>query len=201
MSKIVIFDLGKVLLDFDYTKAAKKLLPLCGSPLKVLGVLNSSGLLEELEAGEISDDEFYDQIAELAKFRGTKDDFLVAFGDIFTPIEETIGFQKDLKKQGISTYIFSNTNNFAVQWISTHYPFYNNFTGYFLSYQLKITKPHDNIYAEIEKRTGKNGKDIIFFDDKQENIETALKRGWSAILFKKPASAIAEAKRLLTSEN
>ena len=28
--KIVVFDLGKVLLDFDYMKAAGKLVPLCG---------------------------------------------------------------------------------------------------------------------------------------------------------------------------
>ena len=63
--KIIVFDLGKVLLDFDYMKAAAQLLPKCGIfPLKVISVLTNSGLLEKLELGKITDDEFYKEISQ-----------------------------------------------------------------------------------------------------------------------------------------
>ncbi len=80
------FDLGKVLLDFDYMRAAGKLLPLCGVfPLKVLGILTGSGLLESLELGEIGDDEFYEEVARLTKFKGTREDFMERLGIFLLP--------------------------------------------------------------------------------------------------------------------
>lgn len=198
VEKIVVFDLGKVLLDFDYMKAAGKLLPLCGIfPLKVIGVLMGSGLLEELELGEITDDEFYDQVSKLIKFKGTREDFMDAFGDIFEPIEKMIAFQGALKARGVKTYLFSNTNDTAVKWISAHYPFYNDFDGYYLSYRLKVAKPDERFYTILETETGKSGSQIIYIDDKKENIDTALKRGWSGVLFTSPEKVIAEVEKLL----
>ena len=196
--KIVAFDLGKVLLDFDYMRAAGKLLPLCGVfPLKVLGILTGSGLLESLELGEIGDDEFYEEVARLTKFKGTREDFMEAFGNIFTPIDEMISFHSELKRSGVKTYLFSNTNDTAVKWISEHYPFYNDFDGYFLSYKLKVAKPSDAFYVALEEATGKKGSDIIYIDDKKENIEAALKRGWQGVVFNTSHKVIPQVKALL----
>lgn len=191
--KIVAFDLGKVLLDFDYMKAAGKLVPLCGVfPLKLMGILTGEGmeLLQQLELGQIGDDEFYRQLSTLVKFKGTREDFMKIFGDIFTPIDEMIQFHSELKKKGIRTYIFSNTNDTAVKWIAEHYPFYNDFDGYFLSYKMKVAKPSEAFYIKVEESTGKKGNEIIYVDDRQENIDTALSRGWSAVLYTSPEKVI-----------
>lgn len=196
--KIVAFDLGKVLLDFDYMRAAGRLLPLYGVfPLKVVGILTGSGLLEQLELGEINDDEFYEEVARLTKFKGTRQDFMEVFGDIFTPIDEMIAFQGELKQKGIPTYVFSNTNDTAVKWISEHYPFYNTFDGYFLSYKLKVAKPDERFYIALENATGKKGSDIIYIDDRQENIDGALKRGWDGIMFDSAKKVIPKVRQLL----
>ena len=201
--KIVVFDLGKVLLDFDYMKAAGKLVPLCGVfPLKLMGILAGEGmeLLQQLELGQIKDDEFYRQLSELVKFKGTREDFMEIFGDIFTPIDEMIQFHSELKKKGIRTYLFSNTNDTAVKWISDHYPFYNDFDGYFLSYKMKVAKPDDAFYIKLEEDTGKKKDEIIYLDDKQENIDTAVSRGWSAILYTSPEKVIPQVWSLLGIE-
>ena len=181
--KIVVFDLGKVLLDFDYMRAAGKLMPLCGVfPLKIASVFMNSGLLEELELGEITDDEFFEEVSRLLKFKGTREDFLTIFGDIFDPIEEMIAFQANLKQRGVSTYIFSNTNDTAVRWIGEHYPFFNQFDGYFFSYKLKVAKPDERFYIALEEQTGRKGSDIIYLDDRKENVEAAVQRGWRTVL-------------------
>ncbi|MBO4797055.1 MAG: HAD family phosphatase [Verrucomicrobia bacterium] len=201
--KIVVFDLGKVLLDFDYMKAAGKLVPLCGVfPLKLMGILAGEGmeLLQQLELGQIKDDEFYRQLSGLVKFKGTREDFMEIFGDIFTPIDEMIQFHSELKKKGIRTYLFSNTNDTAVKWISDHYPFYNDFDGYFLSYKMKVAKPDDAFYIKLEEDTGKKKDEIIYLDDKQENIDTAVSRGWSAILYTSPEKVIPQVWSLLGIE-
>ncbi len=202
-AKIVVFDLGKVLLDFDYMKAAGELVPMCGVfPLTLMGILSGDGmkLLQELELGQIGDDEFYRQISTLVKFKGTREDFMRIFGDIFTPIDEMIQFHGELKKKGIRTYIFSNTNDTAVKWISEHYPFYNDFDGYFLSYKMKVAKPSKEFYIKLEEATGKKGNEIIYIDDKQENIDEALVRGWSAILYTSPEKVIPQVRSLLGIE-
>ena len=201
--KIVVFDLGKVLLDFDYMKAAGKLVPLCGVfPLKLMGIIAGEGmeLLQQLELGQIKDDEFYRQLSELVKFKGTREDFMEIFGDIFTPIDEMIQFHSELKKKGIRTYLFSNTNDTAVKWISAHYPFYNDFDGYFLSYKMKVAKPDGEFYLKLEEDTGKKKDEIIYLDDKQENIDTAVSRGWSAILYTSPEKVIPQVWSLLGIE-
>jgi hypothetical protein len=38
----------------------------------------------------------------------------------------------------------------------------------------------------MEALTGRRGADLIYIDDREENIETGLARGWRAILHESP---------------
>ncbi len=55
---------------------------------------------------------------------------------------------------------------------------------------MKVAKPSEAFYIKVEESTGKKGNEIIYVDDRQENIDTALSRGWSAVLYTSPEKVI-----------
>lgn len=110
--KVVVFDLGKVLLDFDYTIAARKLLKEGKLNITDLATMftNPAEILYRYESGLVATEEFYTQVCELTGYKGTHNEFAACFGEIFTPIQPLIDAQAEIRKRGIPTYIFSNTN-------------------------------------------------------------------------------------------
>lgn len=193
---IVVFDLGKVLVDFDYSRAGRRIADQSKlSPAEVQQYLDHSPLLYRYETGLMTRQEFYDTVREHTGFRGSLAEFGDFFADIFKEMPEMIALHAALRRRGIPTYIFSNTNDLAIEHIRRAFPFFANFDGYILSYQVGAMKPAAKIYEEMEKLSGKRGDDIVYIDDRQENIDAGAVRGWQTILQTTPArtqSAIAD---------
>ncbi|HTI70794.1 MAG TPA: HAD family phosphatase [Candidatus Limnocylindria bacterium] len=181
--KAIVFDLGKVLLEFDYWRAARALAAESDvSDEAMKHLLDQSPLLFRMESGEMTSAEFYFQIQRLTGVRHAQEDFRTSFGDIFAEIEPMIALQRDMRASGIPTYIFSNTNDMAIEHIRRTYPFFAHFDGYVLSYEAGAMKPSPVIYDAVEKMTGLAGPDLLYIDDRVENIETGKARGWQTIL-------------------
>jgi len=193
----VVFDIGKVLLDFDYAIAARQ--HAGHSPLPADAIhelLNShSALLAEYETGLMSTEDFFARFRALTGYRGTLAQFRAAFGDIFTPIEPIIALHASVRSRGIPTYIFSNTNEIAIGHIRLTYPFYQEFTDYILSYEQGAMKPEPRIYAAVERFAGVPPERIFYVDDREENIAQALARGWQAVHHTDIATTLAAARR------
>jgi hypothetical protein len=91
MIKAVVFDLGKVLVDFDYGIAARALAARSRVPIEeVRHVIDQSQLLVTYEMGKLATKLFYNEVCEATGFCGDVDEFGRLFGDIFTPIEDMI---------------------------------------------------------------------------------------------------------------
>ena len=119
------------------------------------------------------------------------------FANIFLPIAPMIGLHEDLRQRGFQTYIFSNTNDIAIEHIRHNFPFFKNFDGYIFSYEVKSMKPDSKIYEAMEKLCGKRGAEIIYIDDRPENIEAGSSRGWHAILQETPEKTRAALQRFI----
>ncbi len=181
--RAVIFDLGKVLLDFDYMRAASTLAPHSDlSPAEFKRVVDQSPLLHRYESGRMTTAEFVAEVRRLTGFRGPDDLFHGTFGDIFAEIPEMVALQRRLAGQGVPTYVFSNTNELAVTHIRRQFPFFSGFTGYIYSYEARSMKPDPGIYVSLEKLTGLQGSDLLYLDDRAENIAHGAERGWRTIL-------------------
>ncbi len=137
----VVFDLGKVLLDFDYAIAAKALSEHSRAPIGVIRAsLDQSPLLFDMEAGRISALTFYERVAEAIGYAGSQHDFNLAFADIFTEIPEMIHLHAQTLAVSIPTFILSNTNDIAVQHVRARFPFFNHFQGYVFSHEVRSMK-------------------------------------------------------------
>ncbi|HEY3762828.1 MAG TPA: HAD family phosphatase [Verrucomicrobiae bacterium] len=198
MKPAIVFDLGKVLVDFDYQIGARKIAARSTKHLpdfhKFLG---SSEILARFESGVLNRRQFFDEMKDFTGFKGDIEEFAGDFADIFLPIPPMIELHAELRQRGFQTYIFSNTNDIAVEHIRHNFPFFANFDGYIYSYEVGAMKPQPKIYEAMEKLCGHKGKDIIYIDDRPENIDTGAARGWSAILHELPEKTRDTLKKLL----
>ena len=187
MSPVIVFDLGKVLVDFDYSIAARKVAARSGKSLQDLAsFLSASPLLVQYESGGINRQQFFEQIRGAVGFQGDLAEFGGYFADIFTEIPEMVALNQELRRRGLKTYIFSNTNDLAIEHVGRNFPFYKNFDGYIYSCDVGAMKPHAKIYAAMEKLCGRGGADIVYLDDRLENVQAGAARGWRAILHETP---------------
>ena len=182
MIKVAAFDIGKVLLDFDYGIFVSRMASRTQMDEPTLDAfLNQSPLLAQYESGQLTSPEFFIVVQNETGFDGTEPEFAAYFEDIFTPIDEIIAMHAKLAASGLPTYTFSNTNEMAVRHISRAYDFWPRFTGHILSHEVRALKPNPKIYEVFEQTTGCQGNEILYLDDRPENVAAAATRGWHAI--------------------
>jgi HAD superfamily hydrolase (TIGR01509 family) len=187
--RVLVFDLGKVLVDFDYSIAARRIVPLCASPVDPLKFFSEhAAVLTSYELGMLTTQEFFNQIKKVSGFSGTQAEFSAFFADIFSPIQPMIDLHSELKKTNIPAYIFSNTNDLAVEHIRNRFPFFSDFDGYVLSYEHGAMKPSAKLYEIVERATGRRGEEILYIDDRAENVEAGIARGWRGVLHESPSA-------------
>ena len=182
-AKAVVFDLGKVLVDFDYSIAGRRIAALSRmSPAEVQQLIDHSPLLFRFETGQISREQFFDGVQTATGFHGSIDEFCRYFADIFTPIKPMVDLHAELRAKGVPAYIFSNTNELAVGHIRSRFPFFSRFDGYIYSFEHGSLKPDARLYEVVERHSGLRGAEIFYLDDRPENVWAGAARGWQAIL-------------------
>jgi len=197
MIKAVVFDLGKVLVDFDYSIAARKIAARGKMPADEINYfISQSPLLFRYETGLMTTQQFYGEVCAATGFDGQPDEFGQCFADIFVPIPPMVQLQATLRRPGRPSYIFSNTNDLAVGHIRHNFPFFANFDGYILSYEHGAMKPDAKLYEVVERYCGHQGAEILYLDDRPENIATGAARGWQVILQESPEKTLAAIQKL-----
>jgi len=200
MKPSIVFDLGKVLVDFDYSVAARKIAARSTKQISDLQhFLGSSPILARYESGQLTRQQFFSEIQQATGFTGGIDEFSNDLADIFLPIEPMVELHEELRQRGFVTYIFSNTNDIAIEHVRQNFPFFRTFDGYIFSYEVKSMKPDAKIYEAMEKMSGRRGAELVYIDDRPENIATGKARGWHAILHETPEKTHAALQRFLQS--
>lgn len=194
--QVVIFDLGKVLVDFDYSRAAKAIAARSTvTPETINALINQSPLLVRYELGKMTDKEFFNEVRSATGFKGSFEEFGPLFGDIFSEIPPMIELHAQLRKKDIPTYIFSNTNGLAVAHIRRTFPFFSQFDDYIFSFEHGAMKPDAGLYEVVESKSHRCGEQILYIDDRAENVAAGAARGWRVILQETPEKTIAAVKR------
>jgi len=197
--RAIIFDLGKVLVDFDYGIAASRIANRGKvTQEQIRKFIDHSPLLFRYETGLLTREQFYNQVCAVTGFCGDLEEFGGFFADIFVPIPPMVELHKRLRKAGFPTYIFSNTNDLAVAHIRQNFPFFSNFDGYILSYEHGAMKPDSKLYEVVERQTGYRGAELLYLDDRPENIAAGQARGWQVILQESPERTLEATQNLLS---
>jgi glucose-1-phosphatase len=193
----VVFDLGKVLVDFDYSIAARRIAARSTMPPRdVQYFIDHSPLLYRYETGLMTRQEFFEEIRQTTGFLGDLGEFAQFFADIFSPMDEMIALHARLRSLGVPTFIFSNTNDLAVAHIRANFPFFTQFDAHVFSYEHGAMKPDQKLYAVVEQVSGRQGGRILYLDDRLENAEAGVARGWQVIHHQTPFATIGQIRKL-----
>jgi HAD superfamily hydrolase (TIGR01509 family) len=180
--EVVVFDLGKVLVDFDYSIAARRIAARSTMPPQdIQHFIDHSPLLFRYETGLMTRGEFFEEIRKTTGFLGDIEEFGQFFADIFSPMDDMIVLHDRLRQHGVPTFIFSNTNDLAIAHIRRNFPFFAKFNDYVLSYEHGAMKPDAKLYEVVERVTGRKGERILYIDDRIENAQAGIARGWHVI--------------------
>ena len=197
--KAVVFDLGKVLVDFDYGIAARKLAEKSNVPAEeIQSFIDQSPLLFRYESAQMTTQEFFNEVRRRIGFRGTLEEFAAAFADIFTEIPEMTRLHEELHARGLPTIVLSNTNEIAIAHVRRNFPFFAHFTDYVFSFEHGVLKPEPRIYEIAEQRSGVDGCEILFLDDKPENVAAGKRHGWLTILHRSSVESVAAVRELVS---
>ena len=190
-AKRLVFDLGNVLIAFDYNRAVRRLQSrsrISGPEMQAL--IDHSELLFRFEQGELGAEQFFAEVRAQSGFAGSFVEFCEIFGDIFVPIDAMVRLHSQLRARGFRLFLFSNTNPIAIDFVRRSYRFFKEFDGYILSFEHGALKPDPKLYEVVEKVAQASGPEIIYIDDRPENVAAGAARGWNAILHEDPGKTV-----------
>ncbi|WP_197452157.1 HAD family hydrolase [Rosistilla carotiformis] len=183
-STFVYFDLGKVLVTFDPEIACRQVGQLlgCDSPT-IRAAMYDSGIEELLESGKIHEAEFLDRLFTHVGRSAAADDVLEAMSAMFRLNTSMLPVVSRLVNEGIPMGILSNTCGPHWDWIQRQNYGLLRLIGprAALSYKIGCMKPDPQIYSAAAEIAGFAADQILFIDDRIENVQGATDCGWRAI--------------------
>ena len=120
-----------------------------------------------------------------------------ADNDLWTqPNKPMIEWAASLQRAGIKTGILSNIGDAMEAGIRERFPWIAEFAHHTFSHRLGIAKPDPAIYRHAAEGLGVPAGDILFVDDKEENILAARNAGMVAVQYSSHEAFVEELKRL-----
>jgi putative hydrolase of the HAD superfamily len=174
--KALIFDIGNVLLRFDFQLALNKLAhhstPAAETILELIDPVKAA-----YESGRMTRADFQAQVRAILRFTGSDADFLSAWEDIFTENEPMVAIVRQLHGR-LPLYLLSNTSDIHVDFIFRRFPFFNLFDDAVYSYRVRASKPEPEIYEIARRQFQVTPSETLFIDDLPANIEAARAAGF-----------------------
>lgn len=170
--EMIVFDLGKVIFDFDFEKVIKEY---CKKTDKLPDFYSAANLdlLTRYELGIIDSAQFFKSFSKETEYKGSFNEFSTLWNNIFKPIDDTIEIIGKLaSKYRLS--LLSNTNEMHFNYLLDGYPrVFTLFEKMFLSYQMGLRKPDPKIYQGVLDFFNIEPAKVFFIDDIAQNVEAA----------------------------
>lgn len=172
-----LFDIGSVIIGVDFLPSLKRLIPETTKDAEQkLDLLLARK--DEFEAGRIPPDQYFTWAAETIGFTGSREEFLTAWLDIFSPNQPMWDCITDLHSAGHRLILFSNINNPHKDYLLTTYPVFKNFAGGVFSYQTGHIKPEPEIYQMAINKWQLDPSQTLYIDDLPANIRAGKQAGF-----------------------
>ncbi len=172
------FDLGNVILPFNFTPAFKTLGHMAKTQPKHIEqyFINRPHFEADLDEGRLHAYQLYRMLKKEFKITDLRyAEFKTIWNDIFKEdilVSKTL---KQLKSLGIKLILISNTNKLHFEHIHETYPILSQFDDFILSYKLKTRKPNRDIYESALKISKAHPHQIFYTDDRADLISAAKK--------------------------
>ena len=184
--KVIIFDFGGVLLQWDPHKLYRRYFDQPGQIDQFLAEINFSTWNIEQDRGR----PFAEGIAMLSRQFPQYEQLIQAYYEHFEdtivgPINGTVEIFRELKRTGYPLYALSNWSTETYPRIRPQYDFFDLFDKIILSGEVKLVKPDPAIF-KLTLEIHRTASECLLIDDSETNINVAKKIGFITIHFKSP---------------
>ena len=179
MIKNIVFDFGDIFINLD-----KKLF---AEELQKIHISQESEemlpILQQYEMGLVSTDKFLTFFEE--RLSVSQDQLKKAWNSILLDFpKERLRFIQNLSEsKKYRLFLLSNTNDLHISWIQKNWGMeqYNAFKicfeQFYLSHEINLRKPNNNIYEFVLTTNDLAPKETLFIDDTKENTDAAKALG------------------------
>ena len=176
----VLFDLGNVLLFHKTQQRLHALSEACNrTEDDVRSFLIHSEIIDQLDLGHAQAADLAAKLSEFANKKISPEHAITLWLKVFDP-NQWLWTNLQRLASHFTLGVFSNNPPF----VKRLFPRDIDFTYVFLSSQFGTMKPDITIFNAIQASLSWAPDQILFVDDKIENISQARSIGWNALLFK-----------------
>jgi len=179
MIKNIVFDFGDIFINLDKKLFAEELqkIHISQESEEVLPIL------QQYEMGLVSTDKFLTFFEE--RLHVSQDKLKRAWNSILLDFpKERLRFIQNLSEsKKYRLFLLSNTNDLHISWIQKNWGMeqYNAFkicfVQFYLSHEINLRKPNNNIYEFVLTTNDLAPKETLFIDDTKENTDAAKALG------------------------
>ncbi len=184
--KVILLDLGNVLVDFDLGPAIKRISGFCSKdPGTIFKLFLDSGITNSFEKGELSAKEFYKKTKDTLELRLGYESFVPIWNEVFffSSKNRAVYHIANRLKNNYRIALLSNTNALHYKYIKDSFPVFNIFDKVFLSFEMGAVKPDKIIYQKVIKALGVLPENIFYTDDRAELVSSACALGVKGFIF------------------
>ncbi|MEZ4752621.1 MAG: HAD family phosphatase [Bdellovibrionota bacterium] len=192
--RAIILDLGNVVLEISHAKMAAAFSALEPGKIRLVDGMENWPEFDAFERGTMDEVGFTDFLSQQWGVPLSRETFRNAWNAVFVGPVAGIESVIDYARKSVPTYVLSNTSPVHIEYASATYPFMAHFEKIYTSYDLKCRKPEKIIYELTRDAIGFPAEEMIFVDDRPENVAAAKEVGFQAFCCNNNAS---ELQRLL----
>ncbi len=179
----VVFDIGNVLIEWHperfYDRAIGR-----EARLRLFETVDLHAMNDKIDAGALFRETIYETAEahpdQAAAIRMWHDNWI----EMASPrIDRSILLLRALRNKGVPVFALTNFGIHSFAYAQTQYDFLSEFDRAYVSGHMGVIKPDPRIYEMVEAESGLSGAQLIFADDRADNIATAEARGWRGHLF------------------
>ena len=182
MVKVVIFDIGGVLVENSYFPLLCQLAEQYQIDLAKLQSF-ATPFFDQVMLGGMNEVELFDQISRHFDLSESGEELDIKVGELFRPIAPVWDYVKQLHGR----YRLAILSDLGNGWISRHereFDIEKYFEHLFYSSRLKMRKPDPRFFQHLLATMGVTPAECVFIDDKPDNIAAAQNLGMNGIIYK-----------------
>ena len=195
MYRAILLDLGKVLINFDFSAGYRALEDLCPyAEAEIRRRIGTTDLAARFETGLMEPRDFHVQLCALLELKVDYEPFCAIWNSIFRHVLVPESMVEGLARR-YRLVLVSNTNQIHFEGVRERYPVLQHFHHLALSYRVKAMKPRPEIFLEAVRLAGCPASECFYADDIPAFTEAARKLGIDAVTFESAAQLSSEMHR------
>ena len=192
MYRAILMDLGRVLIDFDFSAGYGALEKRCPyAAREIRRRIAATDLPARFETGLVEPLDFYQELRALLALEVDYEGFCAIWNSIFSEVLLPESLVEGLARH-YRLVAVSNTNRIHLEMVRRKYSVLGHFHDMALSFEVKCMKPEPAIFREAVRMAGCRADECFYTDDIAANTDAARKLGIDAVTFVSAAQLTAE---------